>query len=250
MGPVDGKPLPSGKGILDNHPLLLATITGLLSGFLVSIPVGPINVTVINEAAQKGFIKAFMIGLGSVIMEVIYCAIGFAGFSSFFDFKLARATLELLSFLLMLFLGLKYLMARELPGNPKIEQQIEIHLNPPTAFMVGFVRPLGNPAILLLWITLSATFSAHEWVDNTGPSKTACVAGVGLGAFLWFLLLSFAVSIGHRRFSNNALLRLSQFSGAGLLVVALFAGGRLVILLSERHVPPKFERLLQIRKKE
>jgi L-lysine exporter family protein LysE/ArgO len=233
-------------GIIDEYPLVLAFIAGAVSGFLVSIPVGPINVTIINEAAHRGFFKAFLIGIGSVFMEVIYSAIGFAGFSSFFDYKLARASLELLSFLLMMYLGFKYLLAKSIPGNPKIEQTIEQHLHPHTAFMIGFVRTLGNPAILLLWITLAATFSSHEWVSNTGPSKTICITGIGFGALIWFTLLSFVVSLGHRKISNRGLLVLSRISGAGLLALALFAGGRLVILLAERHVhvPRRIERLL------
>jgi threonine/homoserine/homoserine lactone efflux protein len=236
--------------MFESHPFLLALLAGFVSGFLVSIPVGPVNVTIVNEGVQTGFPKAFLIGLGSVIMEVIYCAIGFAGFAGFFDFKVARAALELSSFVLMLFLGLKYMLARALPENPPIEQQIERRLHPHTAFMVGFVRTAGNPAILLLWVTLAAAFSAHEWVQNTAPSKFFCVLGVGLGALFWFTLLSFCVSLGHQRLSNRTLLTLSKISGASLLLVALFTGGRLVILLAERHVkvPPKIERLLQMNK--
>ena len=44
-------------------------------------------------------------------MEVIYCAIAFAGFSHLFDSRVVKATMELVSFLLMLFLGVKYLLA-------------------------------------------------------------------------------------------------------------------------------------------
>jgi threonine/homoserine/homoserine lactone efflux protein len=34
---------------------LTAGITGLVAGFLVSIPVGPINLTIVNEGARRGF---------------------------------------------------------------------------------------------------------------------------------------------------------------------------------------------------
>ena len=49
-----------------------------------SIPVGPINLTILNEGAQRGFTWAMLIGLGASAMEVIYCAIAFTGFSSLF----------------------------------------------------------------------------------------------------------------------------------------------------------------------
>src|SRR5256885_8625502 len=96
-------------------PYLMTAFTGFVSGFVVSIPVGPINISIVNEGARRGFAWAFLIGLGATIMEVIYCAIAFAGFTQMFDSRWIKATMELVSFLLMLFLGVKYLVAHSLP---------------------------------------------------------------------------------------------------------------------------------------
>ena len=213
---------------------LVAAFTGFVSGFLVSIPVGPINMSIVNEGARRGFIWAFLIGLGATIMEVIYCAIAFAGFTHLFDSRVVKATMELVSFLLMMFLGVKYLIAHSLPATTRSVESIEHRLHPHTAFWTGLVRCLGNPGVLLFWITISATFISHDWMDDTWQSKGMCLLGVTLGCFSWFTLLSFLVSRGHGRFSTNTLLRMSQFSGASLLIVSLVMGGRLVKLLAHR----------------
>ena len=213
---------------------LVAAVTGFVSGFLVSIPVGPINISIVNEGARRGFGWAFLIGLGATIMEVIYCAIAFAGFTHLFDSRVVKATMELVSFLLMLFLGVKYLLAHSLPATTRSVESIEHRLHPHTAFWTGFVRCLGNPGVLLFWITISATFISHDWMDDTWQSKGVCLLGVTLGCFSWFTLLSFLVSRGHGRFSTNTLVRMSQFSGASLLIVSLVMGGRLVKLLAHR----------------
>ena len=213
---------------------LVAVFTGFVSGFLVSIPVGPINISIVNEGARRGFVWAFLIGLGATIMEVIYCAIAFAGFTHLFDSRVVKATMELVSFLLMLFLGVKYLIAHSLPATTRSVETIEHRLHPHTAFWTGLVRCLGNPGVLLFWITISATFISHDWMDDTWQSKGMCLLGVTLGCFSWFTLLSFLVSRGHGRFSTNTLLRMSQFSGASLLIVSLVMGGRLVKLLAHR----------------
>ena len=213
---------------------LVTAFTGFVSGFLVSIPVGPINISIVNEGARRGFGWAFLIGLGATIMEVIYCAIAFAGFTHLFDSRVVKATMELVSFLLMFFLGVKYLLAHSLPATTRSVESIEHRLHPHTAFWTGFVRCLGNPGVLLFWITISATFISHDWMDDTMQSKGMCLLGVTLGCFSWFTLLSFLVSRGHGRFSTNTLLRMSQFSGASLLIVSLVMGGRLVKLLAHR----------------
>ena len=60
----------------------------------LSMPVGPVNLTIINGAAQRGSKYATLIGLGAVTMDVIYCTIAFTGFSSFFGDRLVRTSME------------------------------------------------------------------------------------------------------------------------------------------------------------
>src|SRR5512137_2620806 len=99
-------------------PILEAGLTGFLSGLLLSIPVGPINLTILNEGARRGFKWAALIGLGATAMEVIYCFIAFTGFASFFSRGVVKAAMELFSFVFMLFLGVKFLMARSVETPP------------------------------------------------------------------------------------------------------------------------------------
>ena len=213
---------------------LLAFSVGLISGLLVSIPVGPINITIINEGASRGFRWAVMISFGSVVMELIYCIIGFAGFSELFDSRWVRACMELIGFLLMLFIGLKYLLLHEIPTATKTEEDVERRFHPHTAFMTGFVRTLGNPGVLLGWIAISAAFIAHEWVKPTWDSKFVCITGVGVGASAWFLFMSYVASLGKNRLSKKTLLRLSQMSGGLLLIMAAIIASRIIRLLANR----------------
>jgi len=214
--------------MFEPHPILVAAITGFISGLLLSIPVGPINLTIMNEGARRGFRWAGMIGLGAVVMEVIYCALAFTGFSSLFERGYIKAAMELFSFVFMLFLGVKFLLARTIPATNKIEERIEEKLHPHSAFMIGFVRVMGNPGVLLFWIILAANFVSREWVQPNGTGKLACIAGVALGTGLWFFGLSWAVSLGHRKFSQKTLLRMEHFSGLGLLVLAFIHGGHII----------------------
>ena len=54
------------------------------------------------------------------------------------------------------------------------------------------------------------------------------IAGVALGTGLWFIGLSWAVSLGHGKFSEKTLLRMEHGSGAGLLALALIHGGTII----------------------
>jgi threonine/homoserine/homoserine lactone efflux protein len=211
--------------------IFLPWVIGLISGFLVSVPVGPVNVTIINEGARRGFRWALMIGLGAAAMEVIYCAIGFAGFAAALESRALRTVIGLISFFIMLVLGLRYLTAQSVPAMTRSVERVEDKLHPHSAFMIGFVRVLANPMVLLFWITLAAAFLSHEVVGPDGLSKLIFIGGVGVGASGWFVLLSYVVAQRHQHFTTENLLRMSRISGGCLLLVALLLGTRIIVIL-------------------
>src|SRR5690349_4354057 len=158
--------------------VISALVIGLVSGFIISIPVGPINLAIINEGAKRGFRWGVLIGFGAIAMDIIYCGVAFAGFAGMFTTPLLQASIQLLSFLALIYLGIKYLQAKDLPATSKSLEIVEHRLHPHTAFMIGFVRVLGNPAVLLFWIFLSAFIMSHEWIEDTWSSRGACVVGM------------------------------------------------------------------------
>jgi threonine/homoserine/homoserine lactone efflux protein len=219
-----------------------ASLTGFISGLLLSIPVGPVNLTIINEGARRGFKWALLISLGATAMEVIYCFIAFTGFASFFAKGLVKAIMELSSFVFMLFLGIKFLRAKSVsapvdlgPLVDKLEVRIEEKLHPHSAFMTGLVRVLANVGVLVFWIILAANFISREWVTPDWPGKLACVGGVALGTGSWFLVLSFSSSRGYGRFSEKTLLRMEHISGISLLVIAVIHGCWIVYQMTKNH---------------
>src|SRR5512135_2096472 len=122
-----------------SHPIVLAALTGFIASLLLSIPIGPINLTIMNEGARRGFIWALLIGAGATLAEVLYCSIAFTGFASLFVGPVMKAGMELFSFVFMLWLGVKFLIARSLPSVTRMEERIEKRLHPHSAFMVGLV---------------------------------------------------------------------------------------------------------------
>ena len=91
-------------------------------------------------------------------MEVIYCALAFTGFASFFDGIVIKAAMELISFIFMLYLGIRFLKTRTVPSIAPVEEKFKGKLHPHSAFAIGFVRVMGNPGVFLFWIVLAALF--------------------------------------------------------------------------------------------
>ena len=231
-------------------PIFLAALTGFISGLLLSMPVGPVNLTIINDGAQRGFKWAVLIGLGAATMDAIYCSIAFTGFSSFFDRHMVKAIMEVFTFAFMLFLGAKFLTAKTViaptqlgKAAGRIEKRIDEKFHPHSAFMTGFVRVMGNMGVLLFWIVAAAYFMSHEayftsyeWVEDSIAAKAAFVTGVALGANLWFCTLSYGVSRGRGRFSEQTLLRMEHFSGICLLALGLLQGVHIAWQLARHKI--------------
>ena len=232
--------------------IFIAGPTGFLIGLLLSMPVGPVNLTIINNAAQRGFKYAFLIGLGAATMDVIYCTIAFTSFSSFFYIRMVKTSMEVFTFVFMLFLGMKFLSAKTVaaPTNlgtaaSRIEKRIDEKLHPHSAYMIGFTRVLGNMNVLLFWIVAAAYFmsheayfTTHEWVEDTVAAKVAFITGVGLGASTFFCALSYVVARrGYERFNEHTLVIMQRISGFFLLGLGLYSGGHLAVQLAHlaRH---------------
>ena len=236
--------------MVEISPILLALVTGFFSGLLLSMPIGPVNLTIINEGARKGFLFAALIGLGAASMEVIYCSIAFTGFSSLFGSRIVKASMEVFSFAFLLFLGIKFLTMKSIQAQTpigvaaeKFEAKLEKKIQPHSAFAIGFIRVLGNFGVLLFWIWLAAYLMSHkapftdqEYVADILGVKLACVLGVWLGANFVFCMLSFGVSRGKGQFNERTLLRMQFFSGICLLGLGIFDGLHLAWQLAKHKI--------------
>jgi threonine/homoserine/homoserine lactone efflux protein len=230
----------------EQHPVALAALTGFISGTLLAIPIGPVNLAIINEGARKGFRTAFRIGMGALLMDIVYCAIAFTGFATFFERGMVKAAMELVSFVFMLFLGIKFLSAKTVTApthltdkTDALEARVREKFHPTSAFMQGFVRVMANPGVLLFWIVVAANFISRDWVDAEIPhTRLACVCGVAAGVGIWFTVLSYFASFGHGKLSEKTLLKLEHGSGIALLVLAALHGWNIVhtMVQHSRHL--------------
>jgi threonine/homoserine/homoserine lactone efflux protein len=230
--------------VAGNHPILLAALAGFACALVfASIPVGPINLTILNEGARRGFLWAVCIGLGAAAMDAVYCAISLTGLSQFFDHGFVQAFMQVMSFVFLLLLGSKFLLAESVKvptkldaASEKLEARIERKIHPHSAFATGFFRVLANLGVLVAWVVLSANLVLQNIVAEGFLPRAACVIGVFCGTSLWFLILSFGVSRGHGKFGERTLLRLQHISGLCLIATAFFEGANIAWHLARHRI--------------
>ena len=212
--------------------LFQALCAGWACGFVVSIPVGPVNLTVINQALRRGFLPAFLAGLGAVSAETIYATALLAGHSTLLDKPLVRDGLRMASVLLITVIGLRSLRFQEEKfeeHDADLVAQAVTRWHHPRAFMLGFILTISNLVLVVLWATIAALLFAKDWVAPALASRVTCSTGIFAGGATWFFLLAFFVSRAHRRVKPVVLTALVRTCGVVFLVFAALLAYKLFV---------------------
>jgi threonine/homoserine/homoserine lactone efflux protein len=215
-----------------SYDLLQALLAGLVVGFIVCIPIGPVNLTVIRYALRKGFLPAFLVGLGAASADTVYATALMAGHTALLEKPIVSRVMQVLAVVVIGGIGVRSLLFKEEAVEARDEAravQVDERWHHPQAFILGFILTISNLMLIVLWATLGAFLFAREWVAPELVSRSMCSAGVLAGCSLWFLLLSFFVSLAHRRVKPRTLTLLVRSCGVVFLVFAMLLAYRIVV---------------------
>ena len=188
---------------------------GLLIGLLVSAPMGPIGMLVIQRTLNRGRWPAFFTGLGAGLSDLFYCLLTGLGLSFVTDFiETHQSHLQLVgSVVLAVYAGYLFVSnpSRSLTkGNVNTSNFFK-------DFITGFLFTFSNPLILFLIIGLFARFSflAPEFEAYHYVAGYMAILG---GAILWWLGVTWVVDKMRGHFNLRSLWLLNRIL-AGIILV-------------------------------
>lgn len=188
-------------------------LRGLLLGFAIAAPVGPIGLLVIQRTLNNGRLVGLFSGLGAATADAIYGAIAAFGLSLLTTFLVDQQMwLGLAGGLFLCYLGVRTVTAPPAERAATVESRGLLG-----AWSTTLALTLTNPMTILAFV---AIFAGAGLATSGGDTMTALllVAGVFLGSATWWLLLSGGVSL-LRRFVNAQTLRWINWI-AGAVIVA------------------------------
>jgi len=194
---------------------------GLIIGFSIAAPVGPIGILCIKRTLSSGRLVGLASGLGAATADALYGCIAAFGLTFISDFLIhQQAWLRLIGGLFLCYLGIKTFFSH--PTDSTQESNPGGLLN---AYGSTFFLTLTNPITIL---SFAAIFAGLGLADANADYSTAMtmVLGVFLGSASWWILLSTGVSLLRTRFTTAALLWVNRISGLiifGFGIVALFS---------------------------
>lgn len=196
------------------HTDISFLLQGLILGFSIAAPVGPIGVLCIRRTLTDGRIVGFVSGLGAATADAFYGAIAGFGLTFISSFLIDQEVwLRLTGGIFLLYLGFRTFLSSPADG-PALKSRGGIF----GAYVSTVVLTLTNPLTILSFAAIFAGFGLASTGKNY-VSAALLVFGVFAGSATWWLLLSGGISLFRRRFGIEALRWTNRVSG---LVITIF----------------------------
>jgi threonine/homoserine/homoserine lactone efflux protein len=193
---------------------------GLAIGFSIAAPVGPIGVLCIRRSLAGGRRIGLATGLGAASADAAYGCIAGFGLTAASSFLVGeRLWLSIFGGLFLCYLGTRTFMSK-----PPVQGATVSGNGLLPAYFSALVLTLGNPMTILSFAAVFAGLGLASVPDYLAAS--ALVGGVFLGSALWWLLLSYGVSLFRSRINSTWMRIVNQLSGGVIFAFGLYALSR------------------------
>ncbi|MBS0622598.1 MAG: LysE family transporter [Verrucomicrobia bacterium] len=198
-------------------------LKGIILGFAIAAPVGPIGILCIRRTLQFGRFSGLFSGLGAAVADLIYAIIAAFGLTFLSNFLIAEQFwLQLVGGGFLLYLGWRTFFAKVHDKTREIPHTTLLH-----DFVSTFFLTLTNPMTIFAFLAIFAGLGLYSTQDGYLPAALL-VAGVLLGSATWWLLLSEGVTLFRKKISQNTMLWINRV--AGIMIVAFGIAALLTLL--------------------
>jgi len=197
-------------------------LKGIVIGFAMAIPIGPIGIICIRKTLTEGRVKGLIIGLGAATADLLYSCIAAFGLTIISNTLMSQRTwIRLVGGALLLFLGVRTFLA--LPKDPKLDVNKGGLFR--TYLTIVFLT-LTNPMTIFAFLAIFAALGLDS--DLSYLSASALVIGVFIGSSLWFLILSSGASFFRNKLDLEGLKWVNKIAGILIILSGVIAIGSLL----------------------
>jgi putative LysE/RhtB family amino acid efflux pump len=200
-----------------------ALVLGLGLGALVAAQVGPVSLLVVRSVLRGSLAVGLAMAAAIGLVDLLYAMAGIAGAAPLLEIGPLRLVLGLLGAGVLVALGVRTLWSAwrvRLGGEADDEVA-----TPGRAFRTALAATASNPLTIASWAAIFAATSTAGATD-TAAHTLALLTGIGLGSFLWYVMLVGAVALGRRHLGERALRAVDVIAGAGLVAFGALLAGR------------------------
>ena len=193
-------------------------LKGLVIGFSIAAPVGPIGILCIKRSLVYGRVHGLVSGLGAATADALYGCIAGFGLAFVSNFLVSKQVyLAIIGGIFLCYMGVRSFLAPAVDDSLEPEKQSLLG-----AYSSTFFFTVTNPVTIL---TFTAVFAGLGLASSAGDygSAMVLVLGVFLGSASWWTILSGGVSLLRSKVNQQAMQWVNRISGVIIFVFGIAA---------------------------
>lgn len=216
-----------GKIIYFYNMFLSLLAKGILIGLLVSIPLGPIGVLVIQRTLNKNRIAGLLCGLGAALSDFFYAIVAGFSLTILIDFIREHEILfQTIGALVVLGLGIHIFFKNPVSDLRKNRFRRNNHYQD---IVFSFLITLSNPLTVFVFLVVFASSGVAVSLEQPYHSFFV-ILGIFIGALLWWFSFSGIVSLFRHKINLRILWWINKTAG---VVIVLFVLVTIIVLVQK-----------------
>jgi len=188
---------------------------GLILGFSIAAPLGPIGLMCIKRTLQGGRLSGIFSGLGAASADALYGSLAAFGLAALFQkISWVQTWTQILGSAFIIYLGVKFVLEK---AGANTESEVNA-AGRGRIYLTTFLLTMSNPITIFAFLGMFAGAGV-----TTSISAILVVTGIFSGSMLWWIVLAFATHWLGKRLNSTVLLWVNRAAGIALVGFGLYS---------------------------
>ncbi|WP_299603393.1 LysE family transporter [uncultured Aquimarina sp.] len=204
-------------------------VLGILISTIGALPLGAVNIAVINttikEDTQKAFRIALAAGIGEVLLAffALHCSMELTGFFE------NNQWIQIITIIAFSIVGVYFLLHKKSSNHQRKSKRIQFGTS---KFLTGFSLAFLNPPVVLYWIVAISLINKH-FFELSLQTSLAALSLFFIGIYMGKISTLYLYSKWGNRMANkpgDSKTKLFRIIGIALICISLVQGIKLLII--------------------
>lgn len=163
---------------------LPSILQGIIIGFALAAPIGPIGILCIKRSLTDGMRGGFAVGLSGATADVVYALCAAFGVQLVVDFVSEQQVwIRLVGAFFLLAVGFHLVRNQPSSDSPRVPRGLQAR-----SYLSTLLLALTNPLTLFAFMAAFSSIGVESMTDDAW-SLVPLIIGVFIGSLSWFILL-------------------------------------------------------------
>lgn len=173
-------------------------LISILSGFVASMPIGPVNLWITQSAMTNRYQSIIYFVVGVILADIVYVSLAFSSYFFWLQTNFLGNYDRILGFvggLIIMSIGIFNIIR----NNKKVKnsfQKSSPKMQQYASFFMGLFLTLSNVMVFVFWFFVAGIFESNALIIVNLGSLLLVVIGVILGDATWFVLFTYLLKKG------------------------------------------------------